>query len=106
MPTPDGGVIAHVLSYKAPGSGPVARLVKLDKAGAIVWDWVGRGQGNKDTPNATTLQLTKDVIRMTGHIYLDKVDIEHAWTGEVDAATGKLLSDEVGAANPYKRKAK
>ncbi len=102
--TPDGGVIAHVLSYKAAGAGAVNRLVKLDRSGAIAWDWVGRGNGNKDTPYASMLQLTQGRIHMTGHIYRAGSDIEYAWEGEVDAVTGTLIKDEVGTVDPYRRK--
>ncbi len=105
VPTPDGGVIAHVLAYKGEGSGPTNRLVKIDSKGSIVWDWIGRGTGGANSPVAGTLQLTrKGVIHMTGHVYLDGGDVEYAWTGDVDATTGKLVTDKVGARNPYKRK--
>lgn len=104
-PTPDGGVIAHVLSYKSAGVGATNRLVKLDGAGAIVWDWEGRGNGGPDTPFAVTLQLTrKGMVEMTGHVYLPGAKVEHAWTGRVDAKSGALVSDKVGKANPYGRK--
>jgi hypothetical protein len=41
----DGGVALFVLEYVNPAWGAVTRVVKLDDAGAVQWDWLGRGKG-------------------------------------------------------------
>lgn len=102
--TPDGGLVIYIMCYTSNGSGPASRLVKIDQKGSVVWDWVGRGRGGTNTPLATTLQLTRNgKVQMKGHIYKPNADVEYAWTGEVDASTGKLLRDDEGGPDPYKR---
>lgn len=92
------GVVLYVLSYVNPAWGGVTRIVHLDRDGAIVWDWLGRGRGSADTPFADELRLTPNGhIAIDGHIYLRKGGPSHDWRGELDGA-GTLVRDETGAA--------
>jgi hypothetical protein len=93
----DGGVALFVLEYVNPAWGAVTRVVKLDDAGAVVWDWRGRGRGGVDTPHADHLRYTAEgTIAIEGHLYLRKGEPARTWTGELDAS-GVLVRDEVGA---------
>lgn len=96
----DGGVALFVLEYVNPAWGAVTRVVKLDDAGAVQWDWLGRGKGGPDTPFADVLQYTvAGTIAINGHIYLAKGAPARDWRGELDAA-GALIRDEVGGPDP------
>jgi hypothetical protein len=98
----DDGFVIYIQSYVHPARGSVARLLKLDPKGALVWERQLRGDGGPHTPFPQSVQLTRrGTFVMTGHIYLDKSERAYGWDGEV-AADGKLLSDVVGKADPYK----
>jgi hypothetical protein len=81
----------------------VTRLLKLDGSGKTLWERQLRGNGGAHTPFPQTFELTKKgTIVMKGHIYQDRSETAYGWEGEVDASSGKLLSDRVGGPNPYK----
>ena len=94
-PTADGGCIAFVLSYVHPARGAVARFVKLDKKGRVVWDRQLRGDGRVNTPFPSQLvQMTaKGSIVLVGHI--GAASAMHAWAGELDK-NGRVVADKVG----------
>ena len=89
-----------MLSYVHPARGAVVRLLRLDRKGGVVWDLKLRGQGKENTPFAQNVRLQRGQILLDGHIYKDSSDTAYGWKGSV-SLDGKLLSDEVGAANPY-----
>lgn len=97
--TPDGGFILFVLSYVGSNPSPRTRLVKLDGSGRVVWDWLGRGSGGRDTPMADSLKLSSSgSVELDGHVYVTNSPdprVARRWQAEVDAR-GKLLREEVG----------
>ncbi|MBE7482244.1 MAG: hypothetical protein HS104_19980 [Polyangiaceae bacterium] len=99
----DDGYVVYVLSYVHPGRGAVVRLLRIDLQGAVVWDTKLRGQGKENTPFAQNVRLRQDKLFLDGHIYKDSSDTAYGWTGTI-GLDGKVLSDEVGAANPYDEK--
>lgn len=99
----DDGYLVYVLSYVHPGRGAVARLVRIDGKGGVVWDLKLRGQGRENTPFPQNVRLHQGQLLLDGHIYKDSSDTAYGWTGSV-SLDGKLLSDEVGGANPYGKK--
>ena len=96
------GYIVYILSYVHPARGSVVRLLRLDQAGKKLWDTKLRGNGRAGTPHPQNFQLVDSKIVMDGHIYKDSSETAYGWRGSVDL-DGKVLSDEVGAANPYKK---
>ncbi|MEZ4401484.1 MAG: hypothetical protein R3B06_15775 [Kofleriaceae bacterium] len=96
MPVADG-VIVFVMEYVSPAWGGVTRVAKLDAGtGAVVWDWLGRGQGGAGTPFADTLRLTPGgAVEIDGHIVQKKGQPAQTWRGQLDV-TGTLVVDEVG----------
>ncbi len=97
------GYIVYILSYVHPARGSVVRLLRLDQSGKKVWDTKLRGNGRAGTPHPQDFQLVDSKIVMEGHIYKDATETAYGWRGSV-SLDGKVLSDEVGAANPYKKK--
>ncbi len=95
------GYIVYILSYVHPARGSVARLLRLSPDGDKVWDTRLRGNGRQDTPFPQTVRLVGSELLLEGHIYKDASDTAYGWRGTV-SLEGKVLTDEVGAANPYK----
>lgn len=96
----DGGYVVYVLSYVHPARGAVVRLLRVDRSGGVVWDTRFRGQGRENTPFAQTVRLHQGVLVLEGHIYKDSSETAWGWKATV-SLDGKVLSDEIGAANPY-----
>jgi hypothetical protein len=96
----EDGYVVYVLSYVHPARGAVVRLLRLDRKGGVVWDLKLRGQGRENTPFAQDVRLHQGQIFLDGHIYKDSSDTAYGWQGTVSLG-GKLLSDDVGGANPY-----
>lgn len=93
--TPDGAFVVFILGYVHPGGGGTARLVKLDRKGKHLWEWTA--PLGKDARHPDSLQLLPSgTILMKGHVGTSSTP----WIGELDARTGKLLRDEVGAQAP------
>lgn len=98
--TADGGFVVFVLSYVNPAHGAATRLVKLSAKGKVLWDCRFPGNGGPHTPFADRLRRTeRGTFLLEGHVYLDKTETAHAWTGEV-SADGRILRDEDGPAVP------
>jgi hypothetical protein len=95
------GFIVYILSYVHPARGSVARLLRLSPKGDKVWDTRLRGNGREGTPFPQNVRLVGSELLLDGHIYKDASDTAYGWRGSV-SLEGKVLSDEVGAANPYK----
>lgn len=95
-----GGYIIYILSYVHPARGSVARLVRLDPAGNTLWDTRLRGDGRAGTPFPQNVRLVDALLILDGHIYKDASETAYGWSGSV-SLEGSVLSDEVGAANPY-----
>jgi outer membrane protein assembly factor BamB len=90
--TPDGAFIAFVLCYVNPAAGAASRLVKLDRKGRTVWEWTSPIGKEARFPDELRL-LPSGTVLMKGHLGTSRTP----WVGELDAATGKLLRDEVGS---------
>jgi len=97
----EDGYIVYILSYVHPSGGSVVRLVRIDRDGEVVWDLRLRGDGRAGTPHPQTFQLRQGKLFMEGHIYKDASETAYGWRGTV-SLDGKVLSDDVGAANPYR----
>ncbi len=95
------GYIVYILSYVHPARGSVVRLLRIDQKGTKVWDTKLRGNGRAGTPHPQNLQLVDQKVVMDGHIYKDTTETAYGWSGSIDL-DGNVLSDQVGAANPYK----
>jgi len=96
--TADGGFIIFVLSYVHPARGAVARFVKLDRKGKLVWERQLRGDGTRNSPFPSQLvQLTPNgSVALFGHVYLDPhYKVANTWQGEIDK-NGKLVVDKDG----------
>jgi len=89
---PDGTFIAFMLCYVTPSSIPISRLVKLDRKGRVLWEWMSPPGAEARFPEELQL-VGEEVVRMTGHLGSSRTP----WAGELDAKTGRLLRDEVGA---------
>jgi hypothetical protein len=96
----DGEYIVYIQSYVHPARGSVARLVRLKPNGSVVWDAQFRGDGGAHTPHPQQVRLHDGKLELEGHIYQDKSDTAYGWTGTM-SLEGQVLTDEVGAANPY-----
>ncbi|XXF78969.1 hypothetical protein P2318_04215 [Myxococcaceae bacterium GXIMD 01537] len=90
--TPDEAFIAFFLCYVNPGSGPSARLVKLDRKGKVLWEWTSLSGAQARIPDRLQL-LPSGRVLMTGHVGASGTP----WVGELDARSGKLLRDDVGS---------
>lgn len=89
--TADGDVIAFLLGYVRPGAPATSRLVRLDGKGQVRWEWTG--PVGPEARFAEALRLLPDgTVRMTGHVGTTTTP----WTGDLDAATGRLLREETG----------
>lgn len=91
--TPDGAFIAFVLCYVSPGSGASTRIVKLDRKGRVLWEWMSPVGKEARFPDELRL-LDSGRVLMKGHLGTSRTP----WEGELDAATGRLLRDDVGPA--------
>lgn len=96
----DDGYIVYILSYIKPSSSAVARLLRIDLKGKVVWDVRLRADGRAGTPHPQNVRLHDGKLLLDGHIYKDATETAYGWKGEV-SLEGKVLRDEVGAANPY-----
>ncbi len=90
--TADGGCIAHLRLYRKPNMMPVSRVVKLDRAGQVLWDHHFRREGG--TPIATRLELQRDgSVKVLGHIQYLPDETRVGWKATL-GADGRLLSEE------------
>lgn len=96
----DDGYVVYILSYVHPARGSVARLVRIEQDGGVVWDLRLRGDGHQGTPHPQTLRLIGGQLVLEGHIYKDASETAYGWRGVV-SLDGKVVADDVGAANPY-----
>jgi hypothetical protein len=90
--TPDGAFIAFMLCYVNEGTSPASRLVKLDRKGKVVWEWMSHSGKEARFPEQLQL-LPSGRVLMKGHVGSSQTP----WEGELDARTGKLVRDEVGS---------
>jgi hypothetical protein len=79
----------------------VTRLLRLDAKGGKVWDTRLRGDGKAHTPFPQNVRLAGDRLELDGHIHKDAGETAYGWRGSV-GLDGRVLTDEIGAANPYK----
>lgn len=92
--TADGGCVVHVMSYVSAGAAPVVRVVKLDAAGRVQWDFRFRGAGGLNTPLADVTQLLPNGhVALSGRLYPAK-DVKKAWSAELDPK-GQVVFDRV-----------
>lgn len=100
--TGDGGFTIYVLSYITP-TRCVARFVRTDRLGKVVWERQLRGKGRIDTPFPTVAMLSQNgALMLMGHIGFPREGggdpLYHRWEGEIDAR-GKVVRDEVKEPN-------
>jgi hypothetical protein len=91
--TPDGGFIAFLLCYVNPSAGAASRLVKVERSGRVAWEWTSPVGKDARFPESLRL-LPSGTVLMKGHLGTSRTP----WTGKLDARTGRLLRDDVGAA--------
>lgn len=89
--TPDGHFIAFIVCSITAKGGAYGRLVKLDRKGKIVWDWTSPIGKEARFPESVQL-LPSGKIVMKGQMGSPATP----WVGTLEAATGKLVRDEVG----------
>jgi hypothetical protein len=95
-----GGAIVLSPGYPDPGWKPTARVVRLDDAGRVRWEWQGRGKDRHQIPQVVTAQWSaKGTVLLRGYVQLVADGDVHEWTGELDGQ-GKQLRWEVGAVLP------
>jgi hypothetical protein len=91
--TPEGDFVAFVLCSIGPHGGAYGRIVRLDRRGRVVWDWTSPVGKNARFPES--VQLTESgIVLMKGHLGTSQTP----WVGALDVRTGKLVRDDVGAA--------
>jgi hypothetical protein len=95
-----GGAIVLSPGYPDPGWKPTARVIRLDEAGNVRWQWLGRGKDRHRIPQVVTAQPTaQGTVLLRGYVQLIADGDVHAWNAELDGR-GKAIREEVGPVLP------
>ena len=97
----DDDYIVFIQSYVHPARGATPRMVRMNADGEVLWDTHFPGTGRAHTPHPQWMRLVDDKLVLEGHIYKDSSETAYGWRGEV-SLDGKILSAQIGKANPYR----
>jgi hypothetical protein len=100
LAVPDGAIVVSA-GYPDPSWKPTARVIRLDDAGKVRWQWLGRGKDRYKIPIVVTAELTPGgTVHLRGYVQLVADGDVHGWTAELDGATGKRIREEIGPVLP------